>query len=296
MPLLSPEKLRGLIWIKVSYLLALAAAIGAGFLAESWGWQDLWMILASATTAGTLVIFVFSFVFKNSSFYDPYWSLMPLYAAVWLFIFHGEAGLTERQMVLLVPIILYGARLTFNWWRGWTGLHHEDWRYEDLQEQHGKNYWLVSFSGIHFFPTALTFLGSVPMIVIMANPAPLGALDVVGGLLILLGVILEGTADNQLRSFRLSNSDPERILDTGLWKYSRHPNYFGEMLVWWGIAIMGFASMPDSIWNWVGTAAISSLFIFISVPMIDDRMLAKRPAYAERKKKVSALVPMPPKS
>jgi steroid 5-alpha reductase family enzyme len=302
-------KAKGLLIVAVSYLLALAAA----WLAGDWyaGMRGLDMPDAStllvADVAGTLVIFAFSVLYSNSSFYDPYWSVMPMAAAAWLW-WHPAAGAMSTDpwsLILLILVWAYGFRLTFNWARGWTGLDHEDWRYVDLQKKTGKAYWIVSFLGIHFFPTVLTYLGSLPMLPAFGANVDVGLglaggpstlwLAIPGALILLTGIVMEATADQQLHNFRKTNTDPTRILDTGVWRYSRHPNYFGEICVWWGIAFFGAAALPSSTWNWVGAISITCLFVFISIPMIDDRMRARRPAYAERQRRVSAFIPMPPK-
>ncbi len=283
----------GLVLMTVAYVVAVWAGIFSvrAVIASDPFWQ-----FGIADVVATLVIFLFSFVFRNSSFYDPYWSVKPAVVAIWLGVFTtGAADPTRLRMVVLL-LLVYGVRLTWNWARGWTGLHHEDWRYEDLARKSGKAYWLVSFTGIHFFPTVLVFMGCLPLFpALLTGTRPFGFFDLLAAVVLLAGILLEATADQQLRNFRLTNKDPRRILETGLWKYSRHPNYFGEMLVWWGVALFGFAAGGFFWYTFAGALAITLLFVFISTPMIDQRMLERRPAYAQRIQRVSALVPWWPK-
>jgi steroid 5-alpha reductase family enzyme len=285
----------GLFIVLISYVLCTAAGIWA---VRASGVTELFWQFAVADAVATAVIFAFSMVFRNSSFYDPYWSVKPMVVVVWLSAFAPEGALADPLRVRLVTtlMLLYGARLTWNWMRGWSGLDHEDWRYVDLANKTGAFWPLVSFSGVHFFPTVLVYLGCLPLFDALLHGAdvPFGLLDLLAGLVLLGGITLEALADHQLRRFRLSKPPREKILETGLWRYSRHPNYFGEMLVWWGAALFGM-TVAVEWYTFAGALAISLLFVFISTPMIDKRMLARRPGYAERMKRVSGILPWPPK-
>ena len=104
-------------------------------------------------------------------------------------------------------------------------------------------------------------------------------------------ILLEATADRQLRRFRLSGPSPEAILETGVWAYCRHPNYLGEIGLWWGLALFGLAAEPSAWWATGGAIVITLLFRFISLSLIDTRMLARRPDYKARMETVPALIP-----
>ncbi len=286
----------GLALVTLSYVIATVAGLAA---VRAWMPDgEIFWRFALADAVATGVIFAFSMAFRNSSFYDPYWSVKPMGVVVWLAAFapEGTAALDLRVRLVTVLMLLYGARLTWNWARGWTGLDHEDWRYVDLARKTGAFYPLVSLTGIHYFPTVLVYLGCLPLFdaMLAGGDVPFGALDLLGAVVLLSGIVIEATADQQLRRFRLSRPPREKILETGLWRYARHPNYFGEMLVWWGAAFFGLA-VGFSWYTFAGAAAITLLFVFISTPMIDERMLARRPAYGERMKRVSALIPWPPR-
>jgi len=185
-------------------------------------------------------------------------------------------------------------RLTANWARGWTGLHHEDWRYVEIRAKTGALYWPASLAGIHLLPTVIVFLGCLPLWPALASgPRPLGLLDALAGLVTLAGIALEFFADEELRRFRLSNPPRETICETGLWRLSRHPNYLGEMLFWWGLALFSLAAAGFVWWSWLGALAVTAMFRFSTLPMMERRMLARRPAYAERQKRVPLVVPWP---
>lgn len=282
-------KLSGIAWQIAAYSLAVLVAVGVF---QMYTEHNLFWRLLVADIAATLVIFVFSRISKNSSFYDPYWSLQPVVIAVGLYFMSWSAQPFSRQEVVLTMIILYGLRLTYNFLRTWPGLEHQDWRYDDLRKKHGSAYWLVSFGGIHFFPTLLVYGGCLSLIVIYAYPDHFwNWLDIVGLLILSAGIWLEHTADQQLFAFKRASPPRGSLLDSGLWSEFRHPNYLGEIMVWWGLYFFALAANPAFWWVIVGPLSIHLLFVFISIPMKDERMINSRPAYAERMKTVPALWP-----
>jgi steroid 5-alpha reductase family enzyme len=267
---------------------ALVAVAGVGVL-QTVELPPLWLMFL-ADLLGTAIIFGFSLATKNSSMYDPYWSVAPLMIGAWWWM---EAGFSASGGLVMAALLVWGGRLTWNFLRGWPGLHHEDWRYVDLRMKSGRAYWLVSLTGIHLFPTLLVFGGMLPAYVALSGPPTQLWLAVLGLLVCLSAAVIQGIADNQLRSFRASAPPSGSILEAGLWRYSRHPNYFGEVLFWWGIALLGLATDPTAIWALIGPVGITGLFVFISVPMTDNKTLQSRPHYAAHMLKVSGLIPLP---
>lgn len=287
------SKSTSLIVVTLAYLLSLAAGIGTGFLVQD---QPQWMIILLADVAATLVIYVASIILRNTSLYDPYWSVIPIWIVAYLLVCPTGEPNGLRQWLAGGLVTLWGLRLTWNWIRGWSGMDHEDWRYVLQRQQTGKLFEFVNFFGLQMMPTALVYLGCIPLIAAMSESnTPFGWLDMVACIVTLAAILIEAIADLQLRNFRKANTDPKNILATGLWKYSRHPNYFGELSFWYGVALFGISAAPDAKWQGAGALAMTALFLFISIPMIDKRMVEKRPHYRERMSKVSALFPWPPK-
>jgi len=244
-----------------------------------------------ADLAATILVFIASFLFRNSSLYDPYWSVFPIFAALYWFFEVGFSGDDIRNILVLALISFWGVRLTLNWARGWSGLGHQDWRYSKLQQEQGKFYWLVSFWGIHLFPTILVFLALIPVYYVFQDTSPLGMIDLVAFGITMAAIIIETVADKQLRVFKKFQSG---IMDQGLWSWSRHPNYFGEILFWVGLFL--FLRDPfsgDNYWKIGGVLAMVLLFIVISIPMMEKRQLEKK-GYREYQKRVSGLIPLPP--
>ena len=288
------DRARAFLWITVAYLVALAVALVTGIAVA--GRHPIAIALA-ADVAATLAIFAFSFAFGNTSFYDAYWSVAPPVVAVWFALAPGGVAVFDRQLLVFLLVLLWAARLTWNWARGWTGLAHEDWRYVDFRKKTSRaGYWVVSLVGLHAIPTLVVFLGLLPLwLALHDGMRRLNGVDVLAALVTLAGVAFELFADNQLRRFRLSNPPPGATLESGLWAWSRHPNYLGEMLFWLGLALFGAAAAGFVWWAWLGVAAMVAMFLGTSIPMKERRMLERRPSYAERQKRVSLLIPLPPK-
>ena len=275
----------------------LAAGVGAVVVASAGPWQHPIAVAAAADVAATLVVFAFSFAYRNSSFYDAYWSVAPI-AIVFYWILRPETPQVDgtRQLLLAALVVAWGLRLTFNWARGWEGLGHEDWRYVDLRHKTGRAYWLVSFVGLHMVPTVIVFLACLPLYAaVAAGSHPLGVLDGVAALVTAAAIAIEAGADHQLRRFRQSPHEPGDLLASGLWSWSRHPNYFGEMLFWWGLYLFALAAAPSWWWTIVGPLSITVMFFAASLPMIEERMLARRPSYAAHAQRTSLVIPRPPR-
>jgi len=280
-------------WIGVAYVVALATALAVGrqvaggsSLATAF-WADL---------AATFVIFAFSLAFRNSSFYDAYWSLAPLAIVVYWMASAAPGVPAERQGLVALLVFAWGVRLTGNWARGWDGLGHEDWRYRDLQEQTGRFYWLVSLGGIHLLPTLWVFGGCLALHPALATgTGGLGPLDLVATMVTGTAIWLEFQADQELRRFRTAaGRRSEAVLDRGMWSLCRHPNYLGEMGFWWGLWIFGLAADPGRWWTVVGPVAITLMFRFASLPMIEKRMLERRPeAFAAYSQRTPMVLPWP---
>ena len=276
--------------VLLSYGVALAAAaavLAPGAVAAPW---DAWW----ADVAATLVVFGFSRRFGNSSFYDPYWSVIPPLLAVywaWRFDALGDA----RAWLVIALVWLWGIRLTANWAVHWGGLAHEDWRYPLVRGRAGRGELWADLFGIHLFPTLQVFLGCLPVYAVTSRVgAPLGALDALAAVVTLGAVVIETVSDLQLRGFLKSGG--RGFITSGLWAWSRHPNYFGEVSFWWGLMLFGLAAAPSQWW-WIvpGALSMTAMFVFASIPLMDTRSVERRPGYAEHMKRVPALFPRPPR-
>jgi steroid 5-alpha reductase family enzyme len=279
---------------RVSFAYVVAFAVAAVWLA--WGPETRWLWLDTliADVLATIVIFGFSRAYRNSSFYDAYWSVVPPAIAVFWWSSSDVPANDPRAWLVAGVMMLWAVRLTGNWVYGWPGLHHEDWRYPMLREKAGRYELIVDFFAIHLFPTLQVFLGTVPVYVVLAASGDdVGWLDVVATLIGVGAVVLEFVADHQLHRF-VKQRRSGQVMDHGVW--SRHPNYFGEISFWFSLALFGIAASPDDAW-WLfaGSVAMVAMFLGASIPMMEKRSLERRPTYQDVIDSVSILVPRPPR-
>jgi len=259
----------------------------------TWQWIPemdlLWKILV-ADVIGTIVVFIFSVIFNNSSMYDPYWSVQPFVIAV--FLARPLMEITIAEMIVLFMVFLYGLRLTLNFYRGWPGMKHEDWRYRDFRKSFPKLYWPISFLGIHLFPTIMVFLACMSMLQIFHGPGiEYNIWFVLGLATMIFAVGIAFVADEQMKKFRMNPDNKGKLMRDGLWRTNRHPNYLGEISTWWGLYFFSLAAGYDMWWTIAGPAMVTLMFVFISIPMLEKREMVRRPEYAGYKKEVAMLLP-----
>lgn len=248
--------------------------------------NSVWLKLLIADVAATAVTFIFSVIFNNASVYDPYWSVQPIVIAV-AFAIGGK--MTAARLLPLIAVSLWGVRLTANWAYTFKNLNHQDWRYTMLKEKTGKFYPIVNFLGIHLFPTLVVYACMLPVVYTYALDFKANTGSVVFFILSILAVILQLVSDTQMQKFR--NGKTGGFIRNGLWKYSRHPNYLGEILMWWGVALAFISAVP-SMWYLCAGALVNTLmFLFISIPMADKRQ-AKKDGFDEYKKQTRILLPI----
>ncbi|MEE2788988.1 MAG: DUF1295 domain-containing protein [Myxococcota bacterium] len=276
-------------------LTAYVGAAGVGVVAFVYApadWSPFWRV-ALGDLIATLFIFICSLSLRNSSMYDPYWSVKPGVFAVVFPIVLSRYTLNGYDWLMLGGMMAYALRLTTNFYRDWPGLRHEDWRYRALQERTGPFYWLVCLGGIHLFPTMQVFLGCLPAYVVMseAQPPAQPMLMAFGAAVLWASVILAYVADEQMRTFRRTPGNQGRIMDRGLWKRSRHPNYLGECLTWVGLWLMALGQSLDFWWTGAGAVAIITMFYGVSIPWMDERSTQKRPDFAAYMQRTGRLWP-----
>ncbi len=290
---MTAEKKKGILIQLFVYTIAIVMAI---LVADCFPEAPMLLKVLYADIAGTLTIFVFSFLLKNSSLYDPYWSVAPIVIATAYLIPAREMDVNPLRIITVFVLVQWWSwRLTLNFLRGWKGMKYQDWRYDDLKEKTGTWFPLVDLFGIQLFPTLLVYAGCLPLYWIFFSDAPFGILDILAIFITGTAISIEMVADNQLHRF-MKTKKPGETLTSGLWAYSRHPNYFGEITFWWGLFLFGLAASPQNWYYFIGGAiAITVLFSFISVPMIDKRSLERRENYKEIMDSISGIVPWFPR-
>jgi steroid 5-alpha reductase family enzyme len=244
--------------------------------------------------AAMAVTFLATLLWRNGSVFDAYWSVLPPLVALH-FARVGDALATPICAALLLVVFAWGVRLTANWAISWPGLGHEDWRYLLLYERSSLPRWLVQLLAVDLLPTLVIFLGCIPLWPALVRGD--GSLGPIGWLAAAVGLFatgLELAADEQRRAH--VQASPGSLVDAGLWRWSRHPNYLGEILFWVSLWLFAIAADP-SAWWWtaIGPVAIVALFLGASIPLMDARSAERRPGWAEYAARTPALWPRRPR-
>ena len=277
------SKSKSILVITVIYVLAAALGVAVYMALPFW----FWIRLLIADVAATIFVFVFSVIFKNASVYDPYWSVQPI---VIIAGYALTSNITPATLLLIISIVYWGIRLTGNWAYVFGGLNHQDWRYTKFENETGRLYPFINFTGIHMVPTLIVYLTTLPAVFVIRQELRANIGSFIGMAVCVGAATLQLVADTQMHKYRKSGQ--HGLIRTGLWKYARHPNYLGEILMWCGIAIQAVSVMPSHWWLVAGAVANTILFFSVSIPLADKRQSAK-PGYAEYKAGTRSLLPIP---
>ena len=286
MDLIKESKTLSILLIASIYIMAAALGLGVYMLMPF----AFWAKLLIADIACTVFVFIFSMIFRNASVYDPYWSVQPIVIVVFFACGHM---ITLPSLLLLISIIYWGIRLTGNWAYTFGGLKHQDWRYTKFENESGKIYPLINLSGIHLMPTLIVYLCTLPAVFVIRNELSANAGSVIGMAVCIGAATLQLFSDVQMQKYRKSGENG--LIRTGLWKYARHPNYLGEILMWWGVGIQAVSVMPDHWYLLAGALANTIMFFAVSIPLADKRQ-SQKPGYAEYKAATRSLLPIPKKA
>lgn len=273
--------------ITLVYILATALAVWVFLLLGGW---HLFARIFIADAAATLLVYIIGLVLGNASVYDPYWSVAP--PVILLGVMAWENSFSLGSFLMLAPIVFWAVRLTLNWAVCFTNLDHQDWRYDMLREKTGVFYPVVSFVGIHFVPTIVVYLAMLPAVAFVQAGGPLHPGSFLGWALCIAATLLQLASDVQMAAFR-QNAAPGQLIRTGLWRYSRHPNYLGEILMWWGVYIAMVWALPGQWALGVGALANTLLFLCVSIPLADGRYRRLKPGFEEYRRQTRMLLPLP---
>lgn len=279
---LKHDRVASFVAVALVYVIAIAVGI-AVYDALGLVW---WLSLLLADMAATVLTFAFSLIFRNASVYDPYWSVQP---PVILAVCAVRHELTVLGILLLAAVSLWALRLTANWAYTFKGLEHQDWRYTMLKEKTGVFYPVINFVGIHTVPTVVVYGCIMPAVFAVREGLEPNAASFVFVALCFGAAILQGTADVGMHKFRKARTGT--FIRSGVWKYSRHPNYLGEILMWWGIALSVICAKPEAWYLAAGALANTALFMFVSIPMADGRQ-SKKEGFDEYKAQTRMLLPI----
>lgn len=266
------QKSKSLVIVSIAYLSALL--IAAFYLIFFKSGNVLFDTLIADIIA-TIVIFAFGRFYKNSSLYDPYWSVIPVFIIFyWILLFDSEME-NSRLIIVFIMVFVWGLRLTLNWIRRWKGMLDEDFRYIDLKQKTGKAEILIDFMGIQLFPTLIVFLGLWPVFLLSKTTNTINIVDMVAAFIGFGGILLEAIADRQLHNFKSIPQNKGKRLNSGFWKHIKYPNYLGENMLWWSLFIFSLAADTENLKAIAAPLAMSLMFIFVSIPMMKKRLKAK---------------------
>ena len=252
------------------------------------------LVSAGAVTALMLVTWLASLSLRDASIVDVVWGLGFVLVA-WLGFALGD-GPTERRTLVAVLVTIWGLRLAgyMLWRKHGEG---EDFRYREMRAQHGRRFGIVSLFSVFLFQGVGIWAVSLPVQAAAGLPGPSGltALDLTGLGLWMVGMVFEVGGDLQLTRFRADPANRGSVMDQGLWRYTRHPNYFGDLCVWWALFLIALAA-DDAWWAIAGPLTMTAIFLkFFGVPMMESHLGTAKPGYAEYVRRTSAFFPRPPR-
>jgi steroid 5-alpha reductase family enzyme len=235
--------------------------------------------------------YVVSIILKRNDVADFAWGLGFVTLAWTSFLY---SGFSERGLLATLLVTIWGSRLAWHIYLRNRGKA-EDYRYQ-IWRKEWKYFYLRSFLQVFLLQGVLLYLIALPFLYINhASDWGVNLLDFIGVVIWSIGFYFESTGDSQLKKFISNPNNKGKIMNTGLWKYSRHPNYFGEVTQWWGIYVMTL-SLPFGFVTIIGPLTITILILFVSgVPLLEKKYLG-RPDFEEYKEKTSIFFPLPPKN
>jgi steroid 5-alpha reductase family enzyme len=245
------------------------------------------VILAAA------VIWAASVRRKNVAIVDSLWSLMFVMLAC-VYASGAPHPLAKRAWLALALVLIWALRLSsYITWRNWG--RGEDPRYQAIRARNQPNFALKSLYLIFILQALLAWLISLPLLGAALGEPALGLLDAAGALLWFIGILFEAGGDWQLARFSADSDNKDRVMDRGFWRYTRHPNYFGDFCVWWGLYLIALSA--GAWWSVVGPLLMSLLLMRVSgVTLLERNIGKRRPGYADYVRRTSAFFPWFPKT
>lgn len=251
----------------------------------------LFGILAAGLAIFMTIWFAFARYLDRVDVVDSAWGLGFIYVAI--IALYSTSGFGDLQLIVLALTIIWGGRLTMHVARR-SSEKDEDRRYATYRKKYSDNFWQEAYFRIFLLQGLLILIVSTPAVAILSSTSHgFSTLVIIGLIIWVMGIIIEAVADRQLKSFLKKRDSKEEIVSTGLWRYSRHPNYFGEITVWLGASLA--AAGVGRYWGFIGFVVIAILITKVSgIPPVEKRYKSNK-AYQAYAKKTSILVPLPPK-
>ncbi len=260
-----------------------------------------WSVFAWSALAIAIVMlstWLVSLPLRNASIVDPIWSLGFVVVGWVVFISQHQHVDALRTGVLLAFVTIWGVRLSLHLFIRNVG-HGEDYRYKSMRKKHGAKFWLVSLGTVYLFQGILMWIVSLPLqfgIGIGTRTSWWVLPLVLGAIVWLIGFGFESIGDAQLKAFKADPASAGQVMDRGLWRYTRHPNYFGDASVWWGIFLV---SLGAGGWAWLGMIGPVVMTILLrrvsGVTLLEKSLVKRRPGYEDYVRRTSPFLPRPPR-
>lgn len=249
-----------------------------------------------AVVAGAmLLVWLLSLRLRDASIVDVFWGLGFVLIAATACLLGG--GYEPRRFLVTILTALWGGRLALhllrrNWGQG------EDYRYQAMRKRHGQRFTWVSLYSVFALQGVLMWIVSLPIQIAQSAPQPTHFtwLDAAGSLCWLTGFCFEAIGDWQLTRFKADAANRDKVMDRGLWRYTRHPNYFGDSLLWWGFFLIALGVRGGG-WTVIGPLVMTFLLMKVSgVTLLERKLRRSRPAYRDYIERTNAFFPGFPKA
>ena len=236
-----------------------------------------------------VIFWVFSLMRNDVSIVDSLWSMMFLLAAAIYFTMAPQYG--SREVLVLVLVTLWAVRLS-----AYITLRNhgqpEDYRYQEIRKNNNPGFRFKSLYIVFILQAMLAWVISLPLFAAMGSHTPIGLLDYTGAALWVVGMIFESLGDLQLSRFRSKPENEGKVLDSGLWRFTRHPNYFGNFLLWWGFYLIALSA--GGWWAIISPMLMTLLLLKVSgVALLEKDISERRPQYAAYIRRTNAFFPGP---
>mgnify|MGYP001765512718 FL=1 len=257
------------------------------------GFVSTYLVLAAVIFGLMILLWLLSLALKNSSIVDIFWgSGFVIFA--WVAFFLTPEGYLPRKLLLTILVTIWGLRLSIyilirNWGKP------EDFRYQAWRKQHRANWWWYSLLQVFLLQGLLLLNIAAPLLAAQysATPARLGVLDYLAIPLWIIGFIFESVGDLQLKRFKANPANKGKVMDRGLWRYTRHPNYFGDATQWWAYYLI--AASAGGWWTIFSPLLMTMLLLRVSGVKLLEKTLDTRPGYKEYSERTSEFIPWFPK-
>ncbi len=252
-----------------------------------------WLVPLLLLLSLATLLWLVSLLARDTSIVDLFWG--PMFIVVAAVAYSSGSGLPARKLLVLTLVTLWGLRLALHLARRNLG-RGEDPRYREMRERNGPRWWLLSLPYVFVLQALLAWVIALPLQAALRGGAgtPLGVFDALGFIVFGAGFLTEAIADRELSRFRANPENRRRVLDSGLFRYTRHPNYFGDALLWWGFGLFGVAA--GAPWSLTGPALMTFLLMRVSgVTLLEKSIGQRRPEYARYQRATNAFFPGPPR-